>query len=281
MAIKHNNVLPRNHFRKDWQSRVKTWFNQPGKKLRRRRARVEKASKLAPRPTDALRPVVHCPTAKYNMKVRAGRGFSLEELKAAGIPRQFAKTIGIAVDHRRQNRSQESIDANVERLNAYKSQLILFPRKHGKSKKGDSDASTIAEAKQVSVAATFPISQPKADLTPRAITSEEKEGSRYHGTYLDYTDLLVSDALQICEWLDPTRDWRASVQLPRRRHRRMQTQRQRRLKRILLEVDEAPNIAFSFLLFSVWPKTNIFKPSEFAPLYRSHRVHEIFHTLSI
>lgn len=114
------------------------------------------------------------------MKVRAGRGFSLEELKAAGIPRQFAKSIGIAVDHRRQNRSQESIDANVARLNAYKSQLILFPRKHGKSKKGDSDASTIAEAKQNSVAASFPITQPKSDLTPRAITSEEKEGSRYH-----------------------------------------------------------------------------------------------------
>lgn len=180
MAIKHNNVLPRNHFRKDWQSRVKTWFDQPGKKLRRRRARVEKASKVAPRPTDALRPVVHCPTSKYNMKVRAGRGFSLEELKAAGLPRQFAKSIGIAVDHRRQNRSQESMDANVERLTAYKSQLILFPRKHGKSKKGDSDASTIAEAKQISVSASFPISQPKVDITPRAITAEEKEGSRYH-----------------------------------------------------------------------------------------------------
>ena len=114
------------------------------------------------------------------MKVRAGRGFSLEELKVAGIPRQFAKTIGIAVDHRRQNRSQESIDVNVERLKSYKSQLILFPRKHGKSKKGDADAATLAEAKQISTAASFPITQPQADLTPRSITSEEKEGSRYH-----------------------------------------------------------------------------------------------------
>lgn len=258
MAIKHNNVLPRNHFRKDWQSRVKTWFNQPGKKLRRRRARVEKASKLAPRPTDALRPVVHCPSAKYNMKVRAGRGFSLEELKVAGIPRQFAKTIGIAVDHRRQNRSQESIDANVERLNAYKSQLILFPRKHGKSKKGDSDASTIAEAKQVSVAASFPITQPKVDLTARAITSEEKEGSRYHGMLYTYLILLDTDIFQICEWHDRTKDWRASVQPPRRRLRRRQTQKQRKPKRILLEVDEAPNIAFSFLLFFVRPPIHIF-----------------------
>ncbi|ORY81561.1 60S ribosomal protein L13 [Protomyces lactucae-debilis] len=180
MAIKHNNILAHNHFRKEWQSRVTTWFDQPGRKLRRRRARVAKAARVAPRPTDSLRPVVHCPTAKYNMKVRAGRGFSLQELKAAGIPRKFAKTVGICVDHRRQNKSQESLDANVERLKAYQAQLILFPRKHGKGKKGDADAATIAEAKQVANTANFPISQPKLDLEPRAITSEEKEGSRYH-----------------------------------------------------------------------------------------------------
>ena len=180
MAIKHNNVLQRNHFRKDWQSRVKTWFDQPGKKLRRRRARVEKASKVAPRPVDKLRPVVHCPTAKYNMRVRAGRGFSLEELKAAKIPRKYAQTVGIAVDFRRQNRSEESISANAERLKQYISQLIFFPRQAGKFKKGDSDAATLAEAKQTRVSAVVPISQPKPDTEARAITAEEKEGSRYH-----------------------------------------------------------------------------------------------------
>jgi len=38
--------------------------------------------KIFPRPTAGpLRPVVHGQTLKYNMKVRAGRGFSLEELK--------------------------------------------------------------------------------------------------------------------------------------------------------------------------------------------------------
>lgn len=113
------------------------------------------------------------------MKVKAGRGFSLEELKVAGIQKQLARTIGIAVDHRRRNRSQESIDVNVERLKAYKAQLIIFPRKAGKPKKGDADAATIAEAQQGSTAAAFPITQPQPDLTPRAITSEEKEGSRY------------------------------------------------------------------------------------------------------
>ncbi|KAK4374258.1 hypothetical protein RND71_004935 [Anisodus tanguticus] len=46
-------------------------------------ARQKKASTIFPRPTaGSLRPIVHGQTLKYNMKVRAGRGFSLEELKA-------------------------------------------------------------------------------------------------------------------------------------------------------------------------------------------------------
>jgi len=45
-------------------------------------ARQKKAVKIFPRPTAGpLRPVVHCQTLKYNMKTRAGRGFTLEELK--------------------------------------------------------------------------------------------------------------------------------------------------------------------------------------------------------
>jgi large subunit ribosomal protein L13e len=74
--------LPNGHFHKDWQRRVKTWFNQPGRKQSRRLARAKKAAAVAPRPVDGLlRPVVHCPTFKYNTKMRAGRGFSLVELK--------------------------------------------------------------------------------------------------------------------------------------------------------------------------------------------------------
>lgn len=45
-------------------------------------ARQKKAVKIFPRPTAGpLRPIVHGQTLKYNMKVRSGRGFSLEELK--------------------------------------------------------------------------------------------------------------------------------------------------------------------------------------------------------
>lgn len=37
---------------------------QPAKKKARRQARQEKAAKMAPRPTQLLRPAVHCPTVK-------------------------------------------------------------------------------------------------------------------------------------------------------------------------------------------------------------------------
>ena len=54
---------------------------QPGRKSRRRNARLTKAAALAPRPVDKLKPIVRCPSIKYNRRVRAGRGFSLAELK--------------------------------------------------------------------------------------------------------------------------------------------------------------------------------------------------------
>ncbi|KAI5856678.1 putative 60S ribosomal protein L13 [Durotheca rogersii] len=151
MAIKHNNQIQKNHFRKDWQRRVRTHFDQPSKKLRRRAARSAKAAAVAPRPVDKLRPVVRCPTIKYNRRLRAGRGFTLAELKEAGIPRLVAPTIGIAVDHRRQNPSEESLAANVARLKAYKARLIVFPRKGAKHPKaGDTKDIDLANTKTVS-----------------------------------------------------------------------------------------------------------------------------------
>lgn len=61
---------------------VKTWFNQPMRKKRRRANRTKKACQIAPRPVAGLlRPVVRCPTFKYNTRIRAGRGFTLDELK--------------------------------------------------------------------------------------------------------------------------------------------------------------------------------------------------------
>merc|ERR1712080_584818 len=124
--MKHNNQLPNAHFHKDWQNRVRTWFNQPGRKKRRRVSRQKRALAIAPRPVGgALRPVVRCPTFKYNTKVRMGRGFTLEELKTAGISKKYASNIGICVGHRRKNRGTESLQANVQRIKEYKSKLIV------------------------------------------------------------------------------------------------------------------------------------------------------------
>eukprot|EP00061_Rhincodon_typus_P013861 g40492.t1 len=86
MAPSRNGMILNPHFHKDWQKRVRTWFNQPARKIRRRKARQAKARRIAPRPVAGpLRPVVRCPTVRYHTKVRAGRGFSLEELKAEEI----------------------------------------------------------------------------------------------------------------------------------------------------------------------------------------------------
>ncbi|KAK3903983.1 60S ribosomal protein L13 [Staphylotrichum tortipilum] len=162
MAIKHNQQLPNTHFRKQWQRRVRCHFDQPGKKVSRRLARRAKAAAVAPRPVDKLRPIVRCPTIKYNRRTRLGRGFTLAELKAAGIPKLYAPTIGISVDARRQNLSEEALAANVERLKAYKARLIVFPRKSNKPKKTDTaKAEQTAETTQ-SIAASFGIAQPIA-----------------------------------------------------------------------------------------------------------------------
>ncbi|CAO3673604.1 unnamed protein product [Umbelopsis vinacea] len=173
MVLKHNNQLPNQHFRKDWQRRVKTWFDQPGRKKSRRIARIQKAARIAPRPVDGLlRPAVRCPTIKYNTKLRAGRGFTLEELKEAGVNRKQALTIGISVDHRRRNKSQESLELNVQRLKAYQAKLIVFPRKAGKPKSGDAtDVSGVSQLK----GAVLPIEQVVAGEEARAIKPEEKE----------------------------------------------------------------------------------------------------------
>ena len=125
--VRHNNVVPNQHFHKiSWQNRVKTWFEQPMRKKRRRAARMKKAAAIAPRPVSGLlRPVVKPPTVRYNYKLREGRGFTLTELKEAGIDRKEARSIGIAVDHRRRNKSNESLQLNSQRLPLF---CRLLPR---------------------------------------------------------------------------------------------------------------------------------------------------------
>lgn len=182
--MKHNNQLPNAHFHKDWKIRVKTWLDQAGAKKRRRNARVEKAARIAPRPTEALRPAVHCQTIKYNTRIRAGRGFTLDEVKAAGITAVYARSVGIAVDHRRKNRCEESLTLNKERILSYLARLIVFPKNAKAPKKGEcSDAAALAAATQVSLPALMPISAiNKAASAPepsRKVTEAEKNTSAY------------------------------------------------------------------------------------------------------
>ncbi|KAJ1820454.1 60S ribosomal protein L13 [Coemansia sp. RSA 2671] len=171
-----NKQLPNTHFRKEWDLRVRTWFNQPGRKLRRRRARVAKAAQIAPRPTELLRPAVRCPTVKYNRKVRVGRGFTFEELKAAGIGAKYAATVGIAVDHRRRNRSEESLALNVQRLKAYQAKLIVLPRnpKHRTAEVVEAYKSAAQASGQV-----VPVPAAFVDEAPRAVSAEEKKSRAY------------------------------------------------------------------------------------------------------
>merc|ERR1712018_811984 len=149
MPAKRNQMVPNAHFHKDWQRYVKCWFNQPARKIRRRAARVEKAKQVAPRPVKTLRPVIRCPTLKYNVKQRLGRGFALEELKSAGVSKKMAQTIGISVDPRRRNKSVESLQENAQRLKEYKSKLILFPIHSKKPRKGDSSVEDCNKATQL------------------------------------------------------------------------------------------------------------------------------------
>jgi len=200
--VKHNNALVKNHFRKDWEQHIKTWFQQPARKVKRRLRRKEKAAKLFPRPTEHLRPLIRCPTLRYNTKIRLGRGFSLDELKLAKIPPMQAKSIGIAIDWRRKNRSLETQRSNVQRLQLYKSKVVVFPKrklvKAKKPKKGEAKPATAAEPKykksplklftvgtaqeeekSKQLKHQFPYTFPKQSEPPRAITEKEKTDSAY------------------------------------------------------------------------------------------------------
>ncbi len=173
---KHNNALQRPHLRKDWRRHVKTWFNQPARKLRRLQKRRQRASSLQSRPLHKLRPVVHKPTARYSGQSRLGRGFTLAELKGANILPQFARTVGITVDERRSNKSVELMQMNVNRLKAYLEKLVLLPRKDGQPKKGMkgtlNDATQKVDTVQNTHKEVIPLATSRKNQKPVKITKE-------------------------------------------------------------------------------------------------------------
>jgi len=150
------------------------------KKIRRRQARQAKAKAVAPRPIGLLRPIVRGQTVKYNSKLRAGRGFTLDELKSAKIVKKEARGLGIAVAHRRKSRNAEALAVNVDRLKAYKAKLVVFPRNNTSKrlKKGDADKEKRKNiAKQQQTEVLFPVTVKQTKLKARKITATERDAT--------------------------------------------------------------------------------------------------------
>jgi len=164
------------------------------RKRRRLEARQERAANLFPRPANLLRPIVREQTIKYNRKIKLGRGFTLEEIKAAKLGVAFARSVGICVDHRRKNKSNEAFQLNVKRLTDYKQQLVLFPRHAGKAKKGLVNDATEQEIKQFGanqvhdVNKALPLVRPPLREKATKITKEMKDAKVYRKLRLERTN---------------------------------------------------------------------------------------------
>uniref|UniRef100_A0A915DGG9 Large ribosomal subunit protein eL13 n=1 Tax=Ditylenchus dipsaci TaxID=166011 RepID=A0A915DGG9_9BILA len=128
-----NNLLPNAHFHKHCRDA----------------SRHGSTSLPARSAAGLLRAVVRCPSVRYNVKQRLGKGFTLEKLKGAGLTKYEAMSIGIAVDFRRTSKSVEGSQNNIQRLKRYRSKLILFPKKLSAPKKGDISPEQIKLAAQL------------------------------------------------------------------------------------------------------------------------------------
>mmetsp|Transcript_370 Transcript_370/g.234 ORF Transcript_370/g.234 Transcript_370/m.234 type:complete len:210 (+) Transcript_370:47-676(+) len=177
--VKHNNIIPNIHCKKKWLAssrgpiKVKLNLDQASKKKTRRLARAAKAAAIAPRPLQLLRPSVRCQTQKYSSKAKLGRGFTLAELKGAGLTAAYARTVGIAVDTRRSNRSMETLNLNIARLNEYKSKLVVFPKRRGSVKAGDSSKEETGAATQFA-GAILPLEKKADEIVMEEVTDEMK-----------------------------------------------------------------------------------------------------------
>lgn len=97
------------------------------------------------------------PSSRYDSNGGRKSNDRTDSKQEAGIPRRYAPTVGIAVDPRRQNLSEESLAANVERLKAYKERLIVFPRKSNNPKKGDTKTNPREVEKATLISNALPI----------------------------------------------------------------------------------------------------------------------------
>ena len=174
-------VLSNVHLCKDWQEKVKTFFNQPGKKLRRRKLRKARAEKLGVNPTHKLRPAVRGQTRRYNNKLSLGRGFTLAELKASGIKGvNYARSIGISIDKRRKDTCKETQQINAQRIKEYVSRMILYPKKKADKKPQVLEATpnqlNSADAKSQNLTKSIiPLPKPESAFSWTNISKEMKD----------------------------------------------------------------------------------------------------------
>ena len=86
------------------------------------------------------------------------------------------------MDHRRVNKSVESLQRNVQRLKQYKARLILFPIKSKKPRKGDASEEQQKLASQVTGELLKVRSRAKANRKEKARkpTEQEKKSHVFH-----------------------------------------------------------------------------------------------------
>lgn len=123
--MKGNKAIVKNHFGKS-ALRYKEWHGLEVWEQIREKKRIIKAKKVFPKPVEWLRPIVRCRSIRYNRNERLGRGFTEEELKAAGLTIIKARGLQIAHDPRRKDSNKEAFDQNVERIKTYLSKITIY-----------------------------------------------------------------------------------------------------------------------------------------------------------
>nr|XP_016449595.1 PREDICTED: 60S ribosomal protein L13-2-like [Nicotiana tabacum] len=106
--------------------------------------------------------------------------------QAAGVPKKLAPTIGIAVDHRRRNRSLEGLQTNIQRLKTYEAKLVILPRRAKKVKAGDSSAEELATATWVHTCLLITREQLAVDLVK--VPDEMKSFNAYGKLRIERTN---------------------------------------------------------------------------------------------
>ncbi|CAO2612249.1 60S ribosomal protein L13 [Lemmus lemmus] len=174
MAPSRNGMILKPHFHTDWQQRAR--------KIRRRMTRQAKANRIALRPMSGpIRPIVRCPAVSYHTMIRAGLGFSLEELRVAHIHKKVGRTIGISVDQGDETSPPSPCRPMCSTLKEDSSKLTLFPRKPSAPKKGASQLT----------GPVMPIRNVYKQEKARVITEEEKNFKAFASLHMAQANALL------------------------------------------------------------------------------------------